>query len=482
MRTAVELPVVGLIYNRYKRASATQDAVVEIRVYYQRKTKYMSTRVRLFPKEWKNGLVVNRVDAIILNKQLDQLLVDIRKVIFDMYEDGNIDIDAIPARLIAKRKPSVAFIEFCEQRSKIRKYGKAADSQERYERFMRFLKEYGKFKTFYDLTEQKVMELDRFLQKKNDMKAKSRWNNYHRFLNSFILDAQKEGLLKINPYDRVKIDKGNDYDGIDKSLSPEEFEKLRTAKMPSERLERVRDRFVFQCYFCQSVKDLHKFNPSLISEVDGKKVYLDPRCKTGKKFTVPLLPPALEILKKYNGQLPKISDTNYNDYLKEVASEAGLPYALTTHWARHTGGSLLLNAGVPIEVVCKVLGHASIKMTERIYAKMFSKTIVNEVAKVSYQQTAKQKFQNLLLLAVSRISSESKGDEKLKEEFNEYFEWYENMVMLGNLVSFGGAPGSRQNRSVLAGQITRAVRFGDFDINEQQLDTLKEILTEIVTH
>ena len=38
---------------------------------------------------------------------------------------------------------------------------------------MRFLKEYGKFKTFYDLTEQKVMEQDRYLQKKNDMKAKS---------------------------------------------------------------------------------------------------------------------------------------------------------------------------------------------------------------------------------------------------------------------------------------------------------------------
>jgi hypothetical protein len=87
MRTAVELPVVGLIYNRYKRASATQDAVIEIRVYYDGKAKYMSTRIRVFPKEWQRGRVVGRVDAVILNKQLDRLLIDVRQIVYDMYED-----------------------------------------------------------------------------------------------------------------------------------------------------------------------------------------------------------------------------------------------------------------------------------------------------------------------------------------------------------------------------------------------------------
>ena len=61
------------------------------------------------------------------------------------------------------------------------------------------------------------MQLDQYLIAKK-MKAKSRWNNYHRFLNSFILDAQKEGLIQRNPYDSVKIDHGDDSDGIDKFL------------------------------------------------------------------------------------------------------------------------------------------------------------------------------------------------------------------------------------------------------------------------
>ena len=382
MRTAVEIPVVSLIYNRYKKATATQDAVIEIRVYYDGKAKYMSTHIRVFPKEWQRGRVVGRVDAVILNKQLDRLLIDVRQIIYDMYDTDHIDIDAIPSRLMAKRKPNVTLLDFCEERTKIRKYGKAIDSQERYERFLRFLKEYGKTRTFYDLTEAKVMELDRYLQKKNDMKAKSRWNNYHRFLNSFILDAQKEGLLQLNPYDRVKIEKGSDFDGIEKYLTPEEFQKLRTATMPESRLERVRDLFVFHSYTCLSYHDLRAFDPKKIKEIDGKKLYVGHRGKTKIEYTVPLLVPALEILAKYGDKLPILSNVKYNEYIKEVVKVAGIDKPVTTHWARHTGATLLLNAGVKIEIVSKVCGHSSIKMTEKIYAKLLPKTVVAAVNEI----------------------------------------------------------------------------------------------------
>ena len=379
MRTAVEIPVVGLIYNRYKKASATQDAVIEIRVYYNGKVKYMSTRIRVYPKEWQRGRVVGRIDAIIINKQLDKLLIDVRQVIYDMYEEGSIDIDAIPSRLMARRTPSITLIEFCEERAKIRKYGKAVDTQKRYDRFLRFLKDYGKIRTFYDLNEAKVLELDRYLQKQNNMKAKSRWNNYHRFLDAFINDARKKALLTINPYDNVHIEKGDYTDAIDKCLFPAELEALTDAKMPSERLERVRDLFVFQSYTGFAFKDFKCFDPKLLREKDGKIVYVEDRKKSNKQYTIPILPPAKKILDKYNGSLPLVSNPVYNRYLKEVAAAAGLDKKLTTHWARHTAGTFLLNAGVPIEIVSKVLGHASIRMTEKIYAKMLTDTVVNNV-------------------------------------------------------------------------------------------------------
>lgn len=383
MKTAVEMPIVGLRWNRYGKGSPTQDAVIEIRIWFNAKVKYLSTRLRAYPKEWdeKNKRVVNRFDAAVINRQLEKLIIDVRQVIYEMYEEGYIDIDAIPARLIAKRKPAVAFLDFVAKRKEIRKYGNSPDSQERYERFWRFIQEYGKFRTFYDLSDQKVMELDRYLKKKH-MKAKSRWNNYHRFLNSFILDAQKEGLVQSNPYDRVKIEKGNDYDGIEKYLTPEEFQQLRTAAMPDDRLERVRDLFVFHTYSCLAYHDLRAFDPKKIKEVDGRKVYIGHRGKTKIEYTVPVLSPALEILEKYHGKLPMLSNVKYNAYLKEVVAAAGIDKPVTTHWARHTGATLLLNAGVPIEIVSKVCGHSTIKMTEKIYAKLLPRTVVEAVNEI----------------------------------------------------------------------------------------------------
>lgn len=380
---AIRLPILTIIYNRYHTASSSRNAVVELRIAYNNKQKYLSTGIFLLPKEWddRNRRVINRMDAAIINKTLDKLVNDVRKVIYDMVEDGHVDIFGIPARLEAGKRVDIAFLDFCEKRAEIRKYGKATDSQERYDRFLRFLKDYGKIKTFYDLTESKVMELDRYL-KKNDMKAKSRWNNYHRFLNSFILDAQKEGLLQLNPYDRVKIEKGSDYDGLDKCLSPEEFLQVRTATMPDNRLERVRDLFIFHTYTCLSYHDLRAFNVKKIQEVDGRKVYIGHRGKTKIEYTVPILSPALEILDKYKGKLPILSNVKYNAYLKEVVAAADIDKPVTTHWARHTGATLLLNAGVPIEIVSKVCGHSTIKMTERIYAKLLPKTVVAAVNEI----------------------------------------------------------------------------------------------------
>lgn len=197
----------------------------------------------------------------------------------------------------------------------------------------------------------------------------------------------RAGLVKLNPYDRVKIEKGNDYDGIDKHLSPEEFHQLRTATIPDARLERVRDLFVFHAYTCLSYHDLRVFDATKIREVDGKKVYVGHRGKTKIEYTVPMLNPAMVILEKYNNKLPMLSNVKYNAYLKEVATAVGIDKPVTTHWARHTGATLLLNAGVPIEIVSKVCGHSSIKMTEKIYAKMLPKTIVAAVKEIEAKIT-----------------------------------------------------------------------------------------------
>lgn len=154
-----------------------------------------------------------------------------------------------------------------------------------------------------------------------------------------------EERLSKNPYDWININKDKSRTGIDKYLTFEEFKKIKESPMPTLCLEKVRDLFVFQTYTCLRYSDLAAFDSNRIQKINGMPVYLGDSIKTTKRFTIPLLTPAIEILNKYNGKLPIISNVKYNLYLKNVAQAAGIDKALSTHWARHTGATMLLNEG-----------------------------------------------------------------------------------------------------------------------------------------
>ena len=373
-------PLLEFVYNRKKTAATNREAAVELRITFERKQKYMTTGIRLLPKHWHRGAVVNRIDARELNETLEKLMAEVRQVILDMMGESVMDIFSIQERLKRKRASAISFLEFCEQRTKIRQYGKADDSKERYNRFMRFFSAWGKIRYFEDVTDANILALDEHLAKKG-LKPYSKWNNYHRFLNSFILDAIDEGFLKRNPYKWIRIDKEKSKGGIGKYLSPLEFAKVRDVALPSECLQRVRDVFVFQTYTCLSYTDLHDFDASKIKEVKGMKVYVGNRAKTKQTFTIPLLSPAMAVLKKYQNKLPVISNVKYNEYLKVIAQAAGIDKPISSHWARHTGATLLLNEdSMDLKTVAKICGHSSFKITEQVYANMLDDTVVDKMA------------------------------------------------------------------------------------------------------
>ena len=251
-------------------------------------------------------------------------------------------------------------------------------SQERYDRFIRTFSTWGKIKTFNDVQDSTIIAYDQYLAKQG-MTTYSKWQNYHRFLNSFILDAVADGLLSRNPYKWVNIEKGKNSSGINKCLTPEEFKVLKEAKMPTDCLEKVKDLFVFQTYTCLRYSDLARFNSNNITTINGIEVYKCVQKKTSKVATIPLLKPAMDILDKYRGFLPIISNVKYNEYLKIVAQASGINKPLSTHWARHTGATILLNEGVDMRIVSKICGHSSLKITEQVYAKLLDETVVKAI-------------------------------------------------------------------------------------------------------
>jgi len=374
----ISTPILTFVYDRRKKASSHKEGSVELRITFERHQKFMTTGVRLLPKQWKNGQVINRLDAQEIQQTLETLMIKVRKVINEMLSCGNLNIDEIPARLKSNTVDERSFIKFCEDRVKVRAYGKKADTVERYDRFMRWLKNYGKIRFFSEVTDKNIILMDESLRA-TGMKNYSKWNNYHRFMNSFILDAIDEGYLKRNPYRWLHIEKEKN-SGLQKYLTKEEFHKIETAIMPTKSLERVRDVFVFQTYTCLSYIDLANFDVEKMDNRDGVTTYNGRRGKTGKEFSFLLMKKAKAILDKYNGKLPVISNIKYNEYLKVVAQSAKVDKPITSHWARHTGATMLLNeGGVDMEVIARILGHSSTRQTRETYAKLLDCTVEKEM-------------------------------------------------------------------------------------------------------
>ncbi|MFN7302402.1 MAG: tyrosine-type recombinase/integrase [Bacteroidota bacterium] len=156
------------------------------------------------------------------------------------------------------------------------------------------------------------------------------------------------------------------------ALSQEQLQHLCKLAADSARIRRIADLFLFQCYTGLDYGCTQTFHPGehLRRDPDGRVWLVKHRCKNGEKAFAPWLPEAAEILKRNGGQLPRISNQKYNAYLKELARIGGLDLRLTSHVGRKTFGMVMLNKGISIEAVSRMLGHRYITTTQRHYAQV----------------------------------------------------------------------------------------------------------------
>ena len=203
---------------------------------------------------------------------------------------------------------------------------------------------------------------------------------YMRKLKTILLYAIREGYITTNPitfkFHKDKVEK--------EPLTIEEVRSIRTKELGSRRIENIRDLFILQCYTGLAFRDMSSLSEKDIKiDKDGKEWIVKQRIKTGVTAFIPILPVVKEILVKYNYHLPTLTNQKYNSHLKEIQEICGIKKTLHSHLARHTCGTLLLNAGVDMLTVSKVLGHSSTKTTEAVYAKLLPETIMRRVEEVS---------------------------------------------------------------------------------------------------
>ncbi len=373
------LPKLTLVYDRRKRASRTNPAQVELKVYADKKQKYISTGIKLLPREWSRGSVnACRPDYIELNEQLHALVKKASEIVARQIAEGKLDLNALPSQLKDELTQSETFLDYAREIAERRYKHITEGTRKQYKVFFDFMEDWKGIVYFSDITEKNVTKMDERLKEKG-LKECTRWN-YHKKLQMFILQALEEGLVKRNPYSRLHIERGNE-DGRKRCLTPAEFHRFETCIIPIERLRRVRDLFVFQTYTMMGWSDLKKFDYKDCEKIKGQTVYKDKRKKTKQDFTIVLVKPALNILKRYANELPLISLEKYNEYLKAAILYAKVDKPISSHWARHTGATILANEwGLPTFVIQHMLGHATIRETERTYVNVMDDTIVKSVA------------------------------------------------------------------------------------------------------
>ena len=159
------------------------------------------------------------------------------------------------------------------------------------------------------------------------------------------------------------------------------------------KLEKVRDVFVFGCLTGMRYSDFKRVQGE---NIENGTITLREIKDKSKTLKIPLVALSRAILEKYNYKLPIISDQKFRNYIKEackivgftdpvvkssrignnVTNETFKKYErVSTHTARRSFITNMINAGVPNKVIMGITGHKSIVTFQNYYKPNEANTI-----------------------------------------------------------------------------------------------------------
>lgn len=227
---------------------------------------------------------------------------------------------------------------------------------------------------------------------------------YCQFFVSMIYTGIKKGWLTENPFKDFEYE----FDEIAEDyLTEEQIQRIATKKFATERLDTIRDIFLFTVFSGYAPIDARRLTHEHIKRnIDGQLWIYTKRSKTGIDSNVPILPPVQAIIDKYrhhpdcvaeNKLIPLRSSTNMNEYLKEIETLCEIPFNLHHYVGRHSFGTLMITKGVSMESVSKMMGHRNIRQTQH-YAKIVENKVGQEMRLVGDKLNFSQMYTSTALV------------------------------------------------------------------------------------
>ena len=267
-----------------------------------------------------------------------------------------------------------------------------------------FVKDSGNEDISITAITEELFEEFRFFLKKREYAA-STINHYLCWLSRLMFRAVSQRIIRCNPFENVKYEKE---EKKIRFLQKSEIMKLMAMKMNDRESELARLMFVFSCFTGMAITDMESLEYSHIqTAANGRKYIRKKRQKTKVEFVVPLHPIAEAIIShcrnaqagneeqqavKEKGESlvfqPHCSRSVMGKNLCIVGKACGIRQRLSYHVARHTFSTMSLSAGIPIESIAKMTGHASISSTQ-IYAQVTDNKISEDMDRLIAKYKAK---------------------------------------------------------------------------------------------
>lgn len=193
---------------------------------------------------------------------------------------------------------------------------------------------------------------------------------YQTKFNTIMNKAVRDGKIQVNPFYQLGRDEVYHTPKVQREfLTIDEVKRFVNVKTEGKETQRA---FVFACFTGLRISDIRRLKWSDIKNIETAPTIVMEQEKTETVVRVPLGRMALSLLpedkeSEYVFHLPAANAVHFS--CKWIAEHAGIKKCVSFHTARHTFATLTLSACNDIELVSKLLGHKSVKTTQR-YAEV----------------------------------------------------------------------------------------------------------------
>ena len=390
-----------LFYINRKKIKSDGNTTILCRITIDGKSAAITTGEECNPSEWnsKQGLTTDRKS----NQRLHEFRELVEKAYRDiLVRDGVVSAELIKNRLqgIADNPTTLLGMSRAELQSVRESVGRLSAESTYYNlsHSDKNLREFVEDKGLQDMPistiTEDLFEEYRFFLKKRGLKG-STINNNLCWLSRLMFRAVSKRIIRCNPFEHAKYEKE---ENKIRFLQKDDVMKLMAMTMNDRESELARLMFVFSCFTGLAIADMENLEYRHIqTAADGQRYIRKERQNTKVEFIVPLHPIAEAIInycrkeqagneeqqmvKEKGDSLvfrPHYSRSVMGKNLSIVGKACGIRQRLSYHVASHTFGTMSLSAGIPIESIAKMMGHASISSTQ-IYAQVTDNKISKDM-------------------------------------------------------------------------------------------------------